>query len=386
MPAKNCLSLLEKKNLQEALKIEENYKVRERIWMFLLLNDGKTYQEIAEIIGCSQRRVAYWCVHGAPANLESLEDGRKKGNYKKATDKYIELLLEIVDKEPQELGYEFGRWTGKRLSEHLEKETGIKLSKSQISRILSREKYVYIWGKYSLEDKQDKKKAHRLRRGLLGVKTEQEREAFKEKLSEYLNLAKEKPESIQVWFWDECGFSLRVIRRRCWTKKGKRKKVKGQRRRGRVNIMGGLRYSDKKRICFVIKKGNSETFYEQLKQLNNQVRQEWSSQGNNPQDFREKGPKIVIILDNASFHKKPEIIDKIESELPNIRLEFLPAYSPDYNLIELVWHSAKEYIAHREFETKEELEKLVNKLLNEGGLIINWSRKIKNKGNAVNAI
>ncbi len=217
------------------------------------------------------------------------------------------------------MGYEFGRWTGKRLSEHLEKETGIKLSKSQISRILSREKYVYIWGKYSLEDKQDKKKAHRLRRGLLGVKTEQEREVFKEKLSEYLNLAKEKPESIQVWFWDECGFSLRVIRRRCWTKKGKRKKVKGQRRRGRVNIMGGLRYSDKKRICFVIKKGNSETFYEQLKQLNNQVRQEWSSQGNNPQDFREKGPKIVIILDNASFHKKQEIIDKIESELPNIR-------------------------------------------------------------------
>ena len=32
-------------------------------------------------------------------------------------------------------------------------------------------------------------------------------------------------------------------------------------------MMGGLRYSDKKRICFVIKKGNSETFYEQLKQL-----------------------------------------------------------------------------------------------------------------------
>ena len=33
-------------------------------------------------------------------------------------------------------------------------------------------------------------------------------------------------------------------------------------------MMESLRYSDKKRICFVIKKGNSETFYEQLKQLN----------------------------------------------------------------------------------------------------------------------
>ncbi len=370
MPAKGYLSLSQKEKLQLALKTEEDAKVRERILMLLLLNDGKTYQEIADFLGVSLRRVAYWCVHGDPDNLATLEDGRKKSNFKKATQEYIELLLEVVEKEPQDLGYEFGRWTGKRLSEHLEKETGIKLSKSQISRILAREKYVYIWGKYSLEDKQDKKK----------------REAFKEKLAEYLELAREKPESIQVWFWDECGFSLRVIRRRCWTKKGKRKKVKGQRRRGRVNMMGGLRYSDQKRICFVIKKGNSETFYEQLKQLNSQICQEWVSQGNNPQEFRDKGPKIVIILDNASFHKKQEFLDKIESELPNIKLEFLPPYSPDYNLIELVWHSAKEYIAHREFETKEELEKVVNRLLNEGELIINWSRKLKNKGNAVNVI
>ncbi|ARI82450.1 hypothetical protein C789_4968 [Microcystis aeruginosa FACHB-905 = DIANCHI905] len=35
-----------------------------------------------------------------------------------------------------------------------------------------------------------------------------------------------------------------------------------------------------------------------------------------------------------------------------------------------MWHSAKEYIANREFENKEELEKVVNQLLNEGGLII----------------
>jgi len=63
----------------------------------------------------------------------------------------------------------------------------------------------------------------------------------------------------------------------------------------------------------------------------------------------------------------------------------LPPYSPDYNLIELVWHSAKEYIAHREFETKEELEKIVNQLLNEGLLIIKWSKKRKNKSNAINA-
>ena len=51
-------------------------------------------------------------------------------------------------------------------------------------------------------------------------------------------------------------------------------------------------------------------------------------------------------------------------------LEFLPAYSPDLNLIELVWHSCKEYIAHRLFQTVDELRELLNQLLNQGGLEI----------------
>ena len=76
--------------------------------------------------------------------------------------------------------------------------------------------------------------------------------SFKEKLLEYLKISQEAPERLQVWFWDESGFSLRVIRRKTWGQKGRRKKVTGQRRRGRVNMMGGLRYKDKKRISFVI--------------------------------------------------------------------------------------------------------------------------------------
>ena len=70
--------------------------------------------------------------------------------------------------------------------------------------------------------------------------------------------------------------------------------------------------------------------------------------------------RILIILDNASIHKKADILEKIAKEMPNIVLEFLPPYSPDYNLIELVWHSAKEFIANRLFESIEDLEALVH--------------------------
>ena len=69
--------------------------------------------------------------------------------------------------------------------------------------------------------------------------------------------------------------------------------------------------------------------------------------------------------------------------MPYIILEFLPAYSPNYNLIELVWHSAKEYIAHRLSKSAEEFSELLQRLLNEREMVIKWDRKIKNKGNAI---
>lgn len=147
--------------------------------------------------------------------------------------------------------------------------------------------------------------------------------------------------------------------------------------------MGGLRYSDKKRFVEFLDKGNADNFYKVLKIFYQELINEWVESGNQAKDFAEKGAKIVIILDNASFHKKEEYINKIEAEMPNIHLEFLPEYSPDYNLIELVWQKAKEYVALRLFQSIEELEYLLHQLLNEGKLVIKWERKIKNKGDAL---
>jgi len=109
MPAKNHLTSEQINKLQLALKAEKSGEIRERILILLLLNDGKTQAKIAEFLGCSINKVSYWCVHGDPDNLESLKDERMKGNQRKATDKYIEILLETIEKSPQELGYEFGR-------------------------------------------------------------------------------------------------------------------------------------------------------------------------------------------------------------------------------------------------------------------------------------
>lgn len=135
--------------------------------------------------------------------------------------------------------------------------------------------------------------------------------------------------------------------------------------------MGGLRYHDRRRLCYFIDKGNADSFFEQLKNLNKFVCQEWVQQVNQAELYEKIGPRVLVILDNASYHKRQDIFEKIEQALPNIHLYFLPAYSPDFNLIELVWHSCKEFIAHRLFQSIKQLKELLNRLLNGGELVIN---------------
>ena len=150
--------------------------------------------------------------------------------------------------------------------------------------------------------------------------------------------------------------------------------------------MGGMREQARRRLCFFVKKGDADIFYEQLVQLYEFVKKEWIDKGNRAEDFEQSGPKIIVILDNASYHKRLDIREKIAQGLPRITLEFLPAYSPDFNIIELVWHSCKEYIAHRLFKSVDELRNLLERLLNQGELVIKWHRQLKNKGNKIIAL
>ena len=50
-------------------------------------------------------------------------------------------------------------------------------------------------------------------------------------------------------------------------------------------------------------------------------------------------PNMVVIMDNASFHKSVKIRDLIESA--GVELLYLPKYSPDLNPIEKCWRPLK---------------------------------------------
>lgn len=51
---------------------------------------------------------------------------------------------------------------------------------------------------------------------------------------------------------------------------------------------------------------------------------------------------MVLIIDNASFHKSIKVIELIEDA--GCKVIFLPPYSPDFNPIEHYWAAVKNAI------------------------------------------
>ena len=53
-------------------------------------------------------------------------------------------------------------------------------------------------------------------------------------------------------------------------------------------------------------------------------------------------PGMVLVIDNASFHKSKKIVELVEAA--GCRIIFLPPYSPDFNPIEHHWAAVKNAI------------------------------------------
>ena len=93
--------------------------------------------------------------------------------------------------------------------------------------------------------------------------------------------------------------------------------------RGRINVIGALLVSCLLTVSLFSGAINANTFYA------------WVEQDLLPQ----LPPNRVIVMDNAAFHQRADIRQLLEPA--GQVLEYLPAYSPDFNPIEHKWAQAK---------------------------------------------
>lgn len=62
--------------------------------------------------------------------------------------------------------------------------------------------------------------------------------------------------------------------------------------------------------------------------------------------------RILVILDNASWHKKAVRLMNIDNDFARVEFLFLPAYSPELNPIERIWRITRRERTHNRFFVK----------------------------------
>lgn len=98
-----------------------------------------------------------------------------------------------------------------------------------------------------------------------------------------------------------------------------------------ISLFGAVNVNDGRLITRFEEKFDAMTFKGFIKQL-----------------LRTKKPgrKIVVILDNAKYHHAKLLKPLLTKHRDCLRLEFLPAYSPDLNPIERVWKLTRRICTH----------------------------------------
>lgn len=111
----------------------------QRATMILMAAEGKRYDVIGEAVQCSPDRVSCWVARFNEAGLSGLEDRPRPGRQRIYTQQERGKMMAVARTHPEQLGQPFGRWTLTRLTEYINRELGMTISRAQLGRVLEAE-------------------------------------------------------------------------------------------------------------------------------------------------------------------------------------------------------------------------------------------------------
>ncbi len=149
-------------------------------------------------------------------------------------------------------------------------------------------------------------------------------------------------------FGDEAGFGLISTISACWSPMGVRPVVPCHHTRKFRYLYGAVCPQDGSRFFITAEKCNTDFMNFFLKGLSEAF----------PDDY------LLLVLDNAGWHKSHDMV------IPdNIKLTFIPPYTPEMNPIEQIWKEFKKFFANRRVpslsQLMEELERETKNITSE---------------------
>ncbi len=143
-------------------------------------------------------------------------------------------------------------------------------------------------------------------------------------------------------YLDQSGFSLCLPPAYSWTRKGRSNQHRVRTRwgkEGRINLIGTLSLED-----------GAERLEYRMLERSCRTAGVLSYLDALAEEAEREGVPVVVVLDNAPFHKAGAVRDaRAGWEVKGLKLYYLPAYCPHLNRIEGVWRRVKGFLMPRRF-------------------------------------
>jgi transposase len=284
-----------------------NQKKADRIKAIIMLNNGYSQAEIAEVLLLDESTIWRWY------NLFNNEGirGLLKDNYQGGTTKLTKDQIAKLDKHLSNKVY----LTSKEIGAYILKKYGTKYTIKGVTSLLHRMGYSY------------KKPKH--------VPGKANQNAQEEFIKEYKKLKQDKAPDDQIYFVDGVHPLHNSQPAYGWMKKDCDYTIKSNTGRQRININGALNLHDLQVVFRVDDTIDSDSAINLFKQIL----------------IKQKKGMVYVILDNARYYKSRIVADFV-SQNPRLIVIYLPPYSPNLNIIERLWRFLKKNITYNKYYEK----------------------------------
>ena len=309
---KRFLRQNQRQELLAELSHENNKRYADRIRVILLIDGGETLVDIARFLFLDEGTVRNWRRRYEEGGIEKL-----------VNDHYIGRVSLLDEQQLAELSEELASQvfpTTKAVIELVEQRFGVGYTIGGMTSLLHRLGFSYKKPK--------------------GVPAKADADSQRQFLRRYRGAKVHGP----VYFADSTHPMLNPILASGWIKKGEEFSIKTNSGRQRVNINGAVELASLDIIARTCDTVNQRSICDLLRAIRRK----------NPDEHN-----LYLVLDNAPYNRSGAV-RKLATQL-NIKLLYLPPYSPNLNPIERLWKFMKiKIMANEHYDTIAEFRKALS--------------------------
>lgn len=328
------LDILSRQTLNQMYKKHPKSQVRKRAQALLLKDKGFHVDTISEVLFQGSSTIYRWFKHWNKEGLAGLYDLPGRGRPRILAIEDRQKLEELIQQEPR------------KLDAHqcsFKKNQGKSVIKRTLKRALR--SLGYTW--------------KRMRKWLGNKRDEDDFRAAHQELAS-LKVLEDKG-VIDLYYCDESGFNLVPNVPYGWQKVGETICLSSARSPA-YNVLGFMKRDSTVDAFGFQGSINTEIVISCMNTFCQQREEAYEKKGLT-------APVAYVIIDNAPIHNSKGFrAHEPKWEAMGVRIKRIPAYSPELNLIEIMWRKIKyEWLPLKEYKTIHELEKTVNEVISNIG-------------------